>query len=279
MLFFLSDNKTVLDCWQRIQDIVDSQNTTWTWIAERIGIKQQTLSQWVKKDRLPDIISAIKIARLFNMSVPYFMHGKDDKAIAPEIIEIAKKIEKLSPKEKDEIMLLLNHKLANRDEKPVFGENKTIDFVTEKAPKYKIDNNVKFFDEGEMVMIPHYGRTAASKPLEIDTNPITDQLPFPIKLLKGKPEEHLWVTIKGYSMVEAGINDGDIVLIRKAYEAINGEIMLVRFENSSTLKRILIKNGKTFLCYEDGSDKKIEVDSTEYEIQGIYTSYKISSQK
>ncbi|MCL2793019.1 MAG: helix-turn-helix domain-containing protein [Spirochaetaceae bacterium] len=269
----------MLDCWQRIQDIVDSQNTTWTWIAERIGIKQQTLSQWVKKDRLPDIISAIKIARLFNMSVPYFMHGKDDKAIAPEIIEIAKKIEKLSPKEKDEIMLLLNHKLANRDEKPVFGENKTIDFVTEKAPKYKIDNNVKFFDEGEMVMIPHYGRTAASKPLEIDTNPITDQLPFPIKLLKGKPEEHLWVTIKGYSMVEAGINDGDIVLIRKAYEAINGEIMLVRFENSSTLKRILIKNGKTFLCYEDGSDKKIEVDSTEYEIQGIYTSYKISSQK
>ncbi|MDR2972726.1 MAG: hypothetical protein LBU83_12520 [Bacteroidales bacterium] len=53
------------------------------------------------------------------------------------------------------------------------------------------------------------------------------------------------------------------------------EIMLVRYENSSTLKRIKIKESKkdgrrVFLYWEDGSGDFKQVDSSEYEIQGEF---------
>jgi SOS-response transcriptional repressor LexA len=45
--------------------------------------------------------------------------------------------------------------------------------------------------------------------------------------------------------------------------------MLVRYENAATLKRILRWGSKTFLCWEDGSGKEIEVKSRDYQVQGV----------
>jgi repressor LexA len=70
-------------------------------------------------------------------------------------------------------------------------------------------------------------------------------------------------------MVDAGINEGDMVVIRKSEEAVNGEIMLVRHENASTLKKIAVKKGKTYLCWEDGTSKQLPVNSGDYEVQGV----------
>ncbi|MDR2258737.1 MAG: hypothetical protein LBE14_06275, partial [Treponema sp.] len=53
-------------------------------------------------------------------------------------------------------------------------------------------------------------------------------------------------------------------------EAENGKVMLVRYGNESTVKRIKIEGKKVFLCWEDGSGETIEVDSSEYEIQGEF---------
>ncbi|GHU03190.1 hypothetical protein FACS1894147_06690 [Spirochaetia bacterium] len=54
-------------------------------------------------------------------------------------------------------------------------------------------------------------------------------------------------------------------------EAENGKIMLVRYENTSTLKRVVKKAEKTYLCWEDGTDKQIQVDSEDYEVQSVLT--------
>jgi SOS-response transcriptional repressor LexA len=69
-------------------------------------------------------------------------------------------------------------------------------------------------------------------------------------------------------MVDAGVNEGDLVVIRKAEEPVNGEIMLVRHENASTLKKIAIKRGKTYLCWEDGTGKQRPVNSKDFQVQG-----------
>ena len=62
-------------------------------------------------------------------------------------------------------------------------------------------------------------------------------------------------------MTEADIKDGDHALLRHAQKPRNGEIMLVRHDNSSTLKRIKVIEGKdgqeeVYICWEDGSRRK-----------------------
>jgi SOS-response transcriptional repressor LexA len=71
-------------------------------------------------------------------------------------------------------------------------------------------------------------------------------------------------------MTDAGIRNGDYVIMRRAEELEYGKVMLVRYDNESTIKRIKLKGGKVLLCREDGSGEIIEVDSSEYEIQGEF---------
>ena len=71
-------------------------------------------------------------------------------------------------------------------------------------------------------------------------------------------------------MTEAGINDGDYILVQKAETPEHGAIMLVRCEDQSTVKRIKIQGRRVFLCWEDGSHTKIEVNSADYEVQGKF---------
>jgi repressor LexA len=133
-------------------------------------------------------------------------------------------------------------------------------------------DSVKFMG-WDMVILPYVGKTAAGQPIEISA--YTGQgWPFPLPKLKGNAEDYFVVLIDGTSMTEAGINTGDYVVIRKAEEPKNGKIMLVRYENSSTLKRIKIEKRKgkeaVYLYWEDGSGDFKMVDSTEYEIQGVF---------
>jgi SOS-response transcriptional repressor LexA len=75
-------------------------------------------------------------------------------------------------------------------------------------------------------------------------------------------------------MTEADIKDGDHALIIHDQMPKNGEIMLVRHDNSSTLKRIRIVKGKngreeTWICWEDGNRRKEKIVGDGYEIQGL----------
>jgi SOS-response transcriptional repressor LexA len=74
-------------------------------------------------------------------------------------------------------------------------------------------------------------------------------------------------------MTEADIKDGDYALLRRSDGAENGEIMLVRFDDSSTLKRVKVVEGfkgreEVYICWEDGSGKKVRLEGEGVEIQG-----------
>jgi len=124
------------------------------------------------------------------------------------------------------------------------------------------------FTGWDVIMLPHMGRVAAGVPIEI--NEVSSEwAPFPQPLLRGSDREYFFVTVSGTSMTEAGINDGDLVLLRKARAPRQGKIMLVRHENESTLKRVKMKeNGEVFLHWEDGSGRSQRVDDPDWEVQG-----------
>jgi repressor LexA len=86
------------------------------------------------------------------------------------------------------------------------------------------------------VSIPLYGKIAAGLPIEA-INEHTVEIEVPVALM-GKGD-HFALEVEGDSMIDAGILDGDTVIIRKGETAENGQIIVALIdENEVTLKRL-----------------------------------------
>lgn len=84
--------------------------------------------------------------------------------------------------------------------------------------------------------IPVMGRIAAGVPIEAIAN-VSHHVAVPGSMLSGRGT-HYALEVKGDSMIEAGINDGDIVVIREQSTAENGDIVVALIaEEEATLKR------------------------------------------
>jgi repressor LexA len=88
----------------------------------------------------------------------------------------------------------------------------------------------------QTVAVPVMGRIAAGVPIEaIQTRLATIEVP-PELLAKG---EHYALEVKGDSMIDAGILEGDTIIVRKCEDATNGDIVVALVdEEEATLKRL-----------------------------------------
>jgi repressor LexA len=95
---------------------------------------------------------------------------------------------------------------------------------------------------GDARDVPLIGRIAAGVPIEaLEQGPT--QLGIP-SIMLGRGAEHYALEVKGDSMIEAGIFEGDIVVIRRQDTAENGDIVVALIEDSeATLKRLRRKGG------------------------------------
>jgi repressor LexA len=88
----------------------------------------------------------------------------------------------------------------------------------------------------ETVQLPLYGKIAAGTPIEA-LKDHTNAIDIPASML-GRGE-HYALTVEGDSMIEAGIHDGDTVLIERCESADNGSIVVALIDsNEVTLKRL-----------------------------------------
>ena len=84
--------------------------------------------------------------------------------------------------------------------------------------------------------LPLMGRIAAGVPIE-SINDVPPSIAVPGAMLSGNGR-HYALEVKGDSMIEAGINDGDVVVIRETSSAENGDIVVAQVEGyEATLKR------------------------------------------
>ena len=87
------------------------------------------------------------------------------------------------------------------------------------------------------------GRIAAGVPIEAISEK-SSEVAVPASMLSGSGD-HYALEVKGDSMIDAGINDGDIVVIRETRTAENGDIVVALVEDQeATLKRFR-RNGRT----------------------------------
>ena len=80
--------------------------------------------------------------------------------------------------------------------------------------------------------------------------------------------------VSGESMIEAGINDGDVLVVDRSLEARSRDIVIAIFEGNLTVKRLIIKaDGSAILKSENPLYKNILISEyTELEIWGVVTS-------
>ena len=115
-------------------------------------------------------------------------------------------------------------------------------------------------------LLPLLGRIAAGRPIEAIAEP--EQIAVPSHLRTDRPCYVL--QIAGDSLCEAGILDGDYVVIEQRDHARNGEIVvaLIRGEDV-TLKRILQEPGRVLLYPENSAMQAMEYHPDEVQIQGV----------
>ena len=105
--------------------------------------------------------------------------------------------------------------------------------------------------------VPLVGRVTAGMPILAVEN-IEDYLVLPQSML-GK-DDIFCLRVQGESMIEAGILDGDIVVLRQQDSAENGDIVIALVGDEATLKRIFYEGGRVRLQPENSAMDPIYVD-------------------
>ena len=90
-----------------------------------------------------------------------------------------------------------------------------------------------FYLSKEMVEVPVIGKITAGEPILAVEN-VTDTFPIPIDFVGNS--ESFMLTVRGESMIEAGILDGEYILVKKQNTAENGQIVVALIGDEATVK-------------------------------------------
>lgn len=96
------------------------------------------------------------------------------------------------------------------------------------------------FTRREMVNVPMVGRVAAGSPILAEQN-IENYFPIPMEFMPNN--QTFMLTVRGESMINAGIFDGDMVLVEQQNTARNGEMVVALIEDGATVKTFYKEEG------------------------------------
>ena len=113
--------------------------------------------------------------------------------------------------------------------------------------------------------IPFLGRVAAGAPIEAVEMP--ESVEVPESLLAGG--NNFALQVQGESMVDEGIRDGDVLIIRKQDHADNGQTVVAQIEGEATIKKFYQRDGRVELRPANEELKPLVVPAEKVEILGV----------
>ena len=123
---------------------------------------------------------------------------------------------------------------------PEFQSNTLSDMPSSTRPVVSANSPTEPIESIYANEIPVMGRIAAGVPIEAISE-ISHNVAVPGQILKGGGD-HFALEVKGDSMINAGINDGDVVVIKETNRAMNGDIVVALIEDQeATLKRFFVR--------------------------------------
>ena len=122
-------------------------------------------------------------------------------------------------------------------------------------------------DENE---IPVLGKIAAGTPVEAIQNEVS-RIPLPSNIEKNG--EFFGLKVQGDSMIEAGINDGDTVIVKKADTAENGKIVVALIDDHEAMLKRIRRKGKTVALESANRNYETKIFGPDrVKVQGILVS-------
>jgi len=113
----------------------------------------------------------------------------------------------------------------------------------------------------EMVYLPIVGKVAAGEPIFAEEN-IEDTFPLPLEYFNTN-DVYFMLRVQGDSMVEVGINNRDMLIVRKQSFAKNGDIVVALIDDSATVKTFYKEKNRYRLQPENKYYEPIIVDNVE----------------
>lgn len=113
----------------------------------------------------------------------------------------------------------------------------------------------------EIVNIPVVGRVAAGSPILAVEN-IESYFPVPAELIPAGKETFI-LTVKGESMINAGIHNKDLLIVQRQETAHNGDIIVALIDDSATVKTFYKEDGHYRLQPENDTMEPIIVDDVQ----------------
>ncbi|MEG2986641.1 MAG: transcriptional repressor LexA, partial [Lachnospiraceae bacterium] len=125
----------------------------------------------------------------------------------------------------------------------------------------------------ETVNVPILGRVAAGEPILAEEN-IENYFPIPMEFMPNN--EVFMLSVHGESMINAGILDGDYVLVEKVPTASNGEMVVALIEDSATVKTFYKEEGVYRLQPENDTMDPIIVSEVDIlgKVIGVFRFFK-----
>jgi repressor LexA len=118
--------------------------------------------------------------------------------------------------------------------------------------------------------IPVLGKIAAGTPIEAIQNEVS-RIALPEEL--GKNGEHFGLKVSGDSMIEAGINDGDTIIVKKAHTANNGQIVVALIDDHEAMLKRIRKKGKVVALESANKNYETKIFGPDrVKVQGVLVS-------
>ena len=118
--------------------------------------------------------------------------------------------------------------------------------------------------------IPVLGNIAAGTPIEAIQNEVT-RIPLPENIEKNG--EFFGLKVQGDSMIEAGINDGDTVIVKKTDTAENGKIVVALIDDQEAMLKRIRRKGKTVALESANRNYETKIFGPDrVKVQGILVS-------
>lgn len=153
-----------------------------------------------------------------------------EKGYGPTVREVCQSLGLSSPSTVHVHLKALENKgLIKRD--PLKSRSISLTYPLEEE---QLSNDVATPSFSNIVNVPLVGDVAAGSPILAEEN-ITDTISLPTDIVGDAPS--FMLSVRGESMIEAGINDGDYVVVKEQPVANNGDIVVAIIDDGATVKR------------------------------------------
>ncbi len=160
----------------------------------------------------------------------YIQKNVENKGYPPSVREIGKAIGLSSTATVHSYLAKLTEKGYIKKENQ---KGRTLRVLKGADNKAIVPESKNFYTGREMVEVPVIGKITAGEPILAVEN-VTDTFPIPLDFVGNS--ESFMLTVRGESMIEAGILNGDYILVKKQNTANNGEIVVALIGEEATVK-------------------------------------------